>query len=109
MKEITVDSEADGTPRAAVRFLGMAALAVIPTLKNPGRRVGAKLEIEKAVRQLEEELTRLYGIERTARLVLPPKADALAHGERPGAELCEAIEALEEALGMAEPPQEPRP
>lgn len=54
-------------PRGAVDFLGIAALSVIPTLKNPGRRVGAKLEIEKAVRQLNEELTRLYGIERTAR------------------------------------------
>jgi hypothetical protein len=100
------DTPEEGTPRAAVAFLGMAALAVIPIMKNPGRRKGAKLEIEKAVRQLNLELTRLYSIERTARALF----DA-PHEEhfivRLNEEENAALEGLQEALGVEGPHEGP--
>ena len=105
MKEIIADNEEDKSPRGAVKFMAQAALMALPSLKNPGRARGAKLEIEKAVKQLEDELTRLYGIERTARVLV---ADYAAHprdaaaGEG-GKEEAEAFTGLNEALSVPVP------
>lgn len=62
-----IDSEEDKTPRGAVRFLAESASAIVPMLKNPGRRRGAAEAIRLAKVQVDAELTRLYAIERTAR------------------------------------------
>ena len=66
-----IDSEEDKTPRGAVKFLVESASAIVPTLKNPGRRRGAAEAIRLAKVQVDAELTRLYAIERSARILAP--------------------------------------